>query len=529
MPVSVPPSPASVVAPLARSVLSPMETHLPSDLQATYAETLKTWGGRWLGVQLVSSGAALPPGLQALLNRENPALSLTMAHQGQGARFVFDPSLSEEQQALALKQMDHHVLSIWEKEGWLTTKPSTSNQVSFDPAEGSDAGRVFTDRPSITMAGAPQNVLPKEILARGVDPVALRWFILAHEASHLQQLTMSHVFHESSWSPEQNAAMNLLLFDVKGDQSMTSQVYAESFADVYGAMMALSLTRNAPVMQRTLATFLSFRQETTKQEDQAFDAAMKKGVDPVAFLTASEDPHRTAPALRQMLADAKSGTLDLAHLSPAELREKAEGYASTAVVAFLRSPMGQAIHEWSWGRDQNLAQGLSNPNQSTANQERGRLAQYLMQRMLVYETDARHGTLTPPSVQADPMLAHFEARDSQWRARYLNLPKVDREAMQKLFATGDSQLTPGLNAYFNQAQASMASFLTKDSAALHQTLSKATTEVEEAVKGVPRQNGVPRGSTLGARLAQVFPSASPKVSTDVNQRMALSKSRRITP
>lgn len=76
-------------------------------------------------------------------------------------------------------------------------------------------------------------------------------------------------------------------------------------------------------------------------------------------MESAADPHRTSVALDKMLADYDAGHLNLNGASPEQLRVLAESYASTAMVDFQHSVVGQAWPEWRWAQDALMPGDLS--------------------------------------------------------------------------------------------------------------------------------------------------------------------------
>lgn len=514
MPVDLPPVSADT-----GTRQTPLERQLPAALKTSYAAMMATWGARWVGVQLQMPGGKLPEGLQHLLDRQNPALAQAVVKHNKSAAFVFDPDLSTAQQAVVLQHLDGQMLELLTQRGWLTAQPK--NAVSFDPDEGSAAGLVFTTAPSVQLLGAPEGDFSgKDLFARGMDPVAFRWLTLCHEAAHVEMLERSHLFHQVGWSTAQNEAMNLLFFDNHSIQTKTAMVYAESFADTYGAMMALSVTGEATGMRQSLSVFQTMRHESTVAQDAGYAALVNSH--PQAALQALEqglDPHRTSPALDQMLADYDSGRLDLNHASPEALKQRAEHYASDAVVAFQQSAMGQALHEWAWASDQAVPGAAPLADYSALqDKETDRLFNYMSTRMLAYAMAAPGHPVTSAPHQVDPVMAQLAAEDHLWQQRYAALPATDHQAIRQALETGTLVSTPTLDGYLHQAQGRMETLLRTHDASVRAVLGQAAKVVEASV-------APPLPRTLGVRLTQVespaWASASTAGSPGVLQRPRL--------
>jgi hypothetical protein len=483
---------------------SPLAQGLPRPLGQAYADTLDAWGGQWQSVRVEVAGQQLPVGLQALLNRHNPALARVVAAQnpGAGGRFVFDPRLDPHTARDQLTQADAQVLGVLHSQGLLTAQPH--NNVIADGGESSNAGGVFSRHGNVSLNdNAQAGLMAAMTWEKGVDPVALRWLVLSHEAAHIQLLRVAEPFHMNGWSGEQNASMNHLFFSTSVGSSMSASVYAESFADVYGAMMALSVTASAPNMRATLGAFQRMRTDTAATNDALMARLEREGKTPHEAAGLLMDEHHTSPALDHFLADIDQGRLVLKDLTPAQLSAAAQGYASESVVAFQESHAGQALNELAWARGQTVTgQPLPPGSDPLVTQENQRMQGYLGERLAAFAFAPTQEAVRAPGEQADPVMAAMAAQDGSFRAAFWQLSANDRRAVADSLDQGNAQKLPAsFQTYLARTQAALDGLMKQP--ALQQHLSEA---LQADAQTIQKALASPRGglpATLGQRMQQL--------------------------
>lgn len=523
MPLDLPPA----MSQLSAAQASPLSQQLPRRLGEPYARTLEAWGGRWQGAQVQVAGATIPTGLQAMLDRHNPTLTQALSRQGHltGSRFVWGPTVPAESRDLRLRQADRQVLDLLVDRGFLSRRPN--NEV-LSGAEGSEAGLVFSRLGQISLSGSPQADLGLPLTFEGgVDPVALRWVALSHEAAHLQQATLTDPFEMPGWSSEQNKAMNRLFFTTAVKDSMTAEVYAESFADAYGAMMALALSDGAPGMRQTLSAFQGVRTQAMEANQAQMSAALARGETPYAVATEQLDEHRTSPALDHLLSDFDQGVLNLSAMTPAQMQVAARGYASESVVSFHLSQAGQALNELAWAHGQAVRDAPADPgNDPLRNQEQQRINGYLATRLAAFAYAASEDQVASPLPQTDPMLARLAAQDATFRAAFWKMSENDRATVARSLDQGKLEASPGINAFWGKLQAASADLWNRPDVQreVRVALASDADQVSAALRAASSR-------TLGERMRQLHPDrvSVSKPSTSVAMADAPQLERRRTP
>lgn len=522
MPLDLPPAVSQASA--SASPASPLSQQLPRRLGTPYAQTLDAWGGRWQGAQVQVAGEKIPVGLQAMLDRHNPALAQALSRQGNltGSHFVWDPSVSAQSRNQRLRQADRQILGLLVDRGCLSRQPH--NDV-LSGAQGSEAGLVFSRLGQISLSASPQADLGIPVAFEGgVDPVALRWVALSHEAAHLQQATLADPFEMPGWSPEQNTAMNRLFFTSVVKDSMTAEVYAESFADAYGAMMALALSDGAAGMRQTLSAFQGVRTQAMEANQAQMSAALARGETPYAVATEQLDEHRTSPALDHLLSDVDQGVLNLSAMTPAQMQAAARAYASESVVAFHLS---QALNELAWAQGQAVKGAPNAPgNDPLHNQEQQRINGYLATRLAAFAYAASEDQVASPLPQTEPMLARLASQDATFRAAFWEMSEADRAAAARSLDQGKLEASAGLQAFWGKLQAASADLWDRPEVQreVRTALASDADQVSAALRAVSSR-------TLGERMRQLHPDrvSVDKPSPSIALAAAPGPERRRTP
>jgi hypothetical protein len=470
MPVALPPVVAPLDAALPRAQSDRLIGGNPA-LEGAYRATSQALGVTWTGVAVQVDGPALPAGLHAMLTRHNPALAQAVGGAGTYTQTLPGTAV---QRTRALTAADRAVLTVFQATGLLTALPDNAVVAPVAGVGGGDAfqfeGDVGAARlqmdPDIT--GSFQAILDDPRLAQ-VDPVALRWLTLAHEAAHAQStLWGADPFEHPTWSASANAAMNRLVFHAGGSlgdaMEMRSPrpagIFNEGFADTYGALMLLRVTHNAPQAIRVIEEMAAIRHAMSAARLSDLEAGLlAPGTSRVAAAEQAFDPHATEDAWALLLHDLHGGAL--AHLeaqSPEALRTQARHYASEGMVAFLHSPEGRMINDLGWaiGRSDDPADPAQDPNVvATAQMER--IQAYLQQRLGEYSlAAARHRPVhAPASPGADPVFAHFAQEDAALALAFAHLPAAERarftRANRQADADFDMAHTPRLAAFFQKS------------------------------------------------------------------------------
>lgn len=519
MPVALPPQVVTLSTPEAyASHASPLRAEVSSGLQREYDLAMRAWGGEWVGAQVQVTGRSLSKGLAMLLSRQNPDLDQALIHTS-GSHFVFNPTLSEAAQSALLQKADARLLTTWTTEGWLTELPG--NEV--EGVAKSESSGFYSTRFVVHVMGTPEMDLQGQALSRGMDPVALRWFVLAHEAAHGEVMKAAQPFQEVNWTPEENAAANSLWFSKTDQGNIVALVYAESFSDAYGAMMTLAMTKNAPTMRDTLAKFQQFRHDVQTKDDEAYaklrsqnGSAYEAGQLMAGF--GLLNAHRTNPALDQVLADVQSGKLDLNRLTPDEAKARVRQYASDSVVAFLVSPLGRAVANLDWAHDRYSPGEPAMPDSTPLEaHELLRAMAYVMHR---YEDFA----LAPPGVYpaatdpgGDPIFQALAKDDLKVWNEFHHLSASDQATWRAQFLSSGKELIASdqVNALSVTMTHWMQGYMARHGSEVRKELSATADVVEQAEQQV---NQVAPG-TLGARLRSLGYGIAPSVETPASPRL----------
>lgn len=406
---ALPPPPVPLSATLAPTLGQQV---LPPALRAAYRQTLEAWGGH-AAVTVHTTGKPLPAGLQALMARHNPALERALV--GASGRPSSGKPVSAAL-AQALQAADGQVLDRLVQEGWLTQRPQErvdrpwGDQDSYTENQWDRLGVA-----TVHMAASPS--------AFHVDPVLFRWVTLCHEAAHTDLARQAGpLFHLNAWTPAQNTAMSRLLF--WREDTHARGVFEESYADAYGALLALRLTDKAawPAVE----TLLAQREANTA----ARQAAIHRAGDTPAVTLANFDPHVTEAGLRQVMQAVKAGEVNVATLTPAQMRSLAREAASASLVAFLRGPEGRVADEWAW------AQATPATDEARRQVEGERLQQYLGDRQEAYFLAANRRQVMAPEPGEDPVLQAVARQDADFANQYWALPATLRAQIRAAYVSG---------------------------------------------------------------------------------------------
>lgn len=436
MPIVLPPDAPFQSVPGA-SASSPLAADLTGPLKAAYTQTQDAWGGRWTAATVHVKGQALPRGLQALLDRHNPELTRALVRSGHrlGGRFVADPAQDPAQTARRLAQADGQVLDQLVDLGLLSARPQNTVDAGASRHEGSRTEQDFQEMEGslIHMMASPQGDFSSLTgLNRGVDPVAFRWMTLMHEAAHAELAATRHnPFEMPGWTGEQNQAMNHLVFG--NPFSRSRQVFEESFADVYGALMALRVTNEAPAMRQAIGAMQDIRVQMTAQR---LVRIMKEGNTHAAYAR-HFDSHTASTALEHLMHDVATGRLAVADLSPERLKRTAQHYASRSVVEYLNGPEGRAVDDLAWAERRSSDPGHPHADDRFLMKvETPRVGDYLTSRLDAYAQAGSLDEIGPALTSGDPVLDAVAERDAQFAAAFWALSPSDRDAVGRTMDEG---------------------------------------------------------------------------------------------
>ena len=296
---------------------------------------------RALGVQLagIEVHGDLSPGLLALLNRHNPDLAraagsadfqvVSAGPAPSQASAVpvsgIDPEKVDPEKARLQTGVVHaRFLALLSQKGYLSSTPMIDMESGTAPTT-----RVMASRQDFSLIHFPVERLG--LKSEKTDSVMLAWFALAHEAAHTERPFLENSFSMKGWTPDQNAAMNDVLFAPRWLTGTPAAHYEESFADAYGALMVIRLTtpkdQAIPAsLTQTLKAFARFRANPVNPPGDS-------------GTTGTPDPHDTrALALLETEMKEPAFVRKIRDASPVDLRRLAVGVASEEMVRWLKTP-----------------------------------------------------------------------------------------------------------------------------------------------------------------------------------------------
>jgi hypothetical protein len=400
---ALPPPPVSFSASLAPTLGQQV---LPASVQDAYRQTWVAWGGATVAV-VHTTGKPLPPGLQAMVARHNPALARSLMAPGHTDKNRGQPAPAALLRAL--QAADGRILDQLVAGGWLAVRP----ELHEDRPMGDQDSYTENQWDRLGTAAIHMAVSPAPFPG---DPVLFRWVTVCHEAAHVDLARRADApFHLNAWSPAQNAAMNRLLFWQEDTQ--VRGVFEEGYADAYGVLMALRVTQGAAMpAAQTLLT----QREANARKEQALSTAF--------------DPHDTEVGLGQVLAAVKSGQVEVQTMSPAQLRAVAREAASANLVAFLSSP-AQTVHPaWAWAKDAPAT------DEARREIEGERVQAYLADRQEAYFLATSLQEVAPPQPGSDPVLQAIAQQDADFASQYWALPEALRTQMKAAYLMGDASM-----------------------------------------------------------------------------------------
>jgi hypothetical protein len=255
MPIALPPS--LVVAAASPSTDQALGPHNP--LAAAYQQAVQALGVHCVGASVVTVDGPLPVGLQAFLDRHNPALAqAALGTSDAPRRFV---TTNDRILAGELETSDRQVL------GWLVQTQLLARMPTYAVDDvGANGGLTRTEAgfPELTRIAVDANLLPvfrlDELgLQNRVDPVLFRWLVLLHEAGHAQMGSDSIPFDLAGLSANDRALINQVMRGPASvDDSFTS-VFKESYADAFAVLSLLRLTHGSAAAWQTVEALREVR------------------------------------------------------------------------------------------------------------------------------------------------------------------------------------------------------------------------------------------------------------------------------
>jgi hypothetical protein len=390
---------------------------------------------RALGVQLagIEVHGNLSPGLLALLNRHNPDLARAAGStdfqvvsvgsapaapvsQAPAGRGVDPKQVDPERARLQTGVVHARFLALLSQRGYLSSTPMIDMESGTAPTT-----RVMASRQDFSLIHFPVERLG--LKSEKTDPVMLAWFALAHEAAHTERPFLENSFSMKSWTPEQNAAMNDVLFAPRWLTGTPAAHYEESFADAYGALMVIRLTTPKgqiipETLTQTLGAFARFRANTVNPAG-----------DPGT--TGTPDPHDTrALALLEKEMKDPAFVRKVRDASPVDLRRLAVNVASEEMVRWLKTPevasRGLDVARWNaLTPAQEATNHLVTGQQKAEGALVNRFLGLVISRVNAYRLSGEYALpLDPPPASASPLARYVAGFDRVIGERYVAMVPV---------------------------------------------------------------------------------------------------------
>lgn len=428
-------------------------------LSAAYQRTAKALGVDCVGVSVLTVTGDVPVGLQALLERHNPALLDGLGLPSQN-RFVPNPHRVIRENDLATA--DREAL------GWLVSEGLLQATPGLTVMNTGSGGLTATRSPNRSQISLDPDVVAQfngsVPFHDRLDPVLFRWLALFHEAGHAQMALDEAPFDLPGLSASERQAINRSLRGPSSHADPFGQVFGEAYADSFAVLSLLRLTHSS---KASLAVVDYMRQARHRDEV----VARGKGF----------DPHATSGALDRLWKDLSEdpARLDAVRTaSPAQVRQWASHYASYGATVWAHSV--EAVHPalgWSLVRPDSTETPVNQAKLINAFFliQSGKVATYTRARLSAYLDAGDQGSPALPQTDGDPMLealaaqdgaffhtfqTHGDAADHRLADRILNAPPFSPSGQMLI----DNKLASleGVSAVTRQILAAATEYLDQD-------------------------------------------------------------------